>query len=57
MWRKDIAYKNIWGCQINTWLALVLAFCIYTCVCTISKGIGINKEKNMSSKQGIFKLS
>ena len=40
-----MAYKNIWHHQLNTSLALVL--CSYTTVCTISKDIGINKEKEI----------
>ena len=41
----NMASKNIWGCQFNT--SWTLVFCLYKHVCTISKGIGINKEEEI----------
>ena len=47
------------GIQKLFWLlfitSLALVFLIDTHVCIISMVIGINKEKNMSAKQGIHK--
>ena len=47
MWRNKYGLQiaNIWGCQVI--ISWTLVFYIYTQICTISKDIGINKEKEL----------
>ena len=52
LWLTNVKY--FWLSLYTSW---ALVFCIGTHVCTISKVIGINEEKEMSAKQGIHKCS
>ena len=47
-------YEYLWLTLHTSW---PLVFCIDTHVCTVSKVISINKEKEMSAKQRIYKFS
>ena len=50
-----MAYKCRIFEAVNIKTSWALVFCIHTHLCTISKDIGINMEKNMSAEQGMHK--